>query len=262
MSDALVIVGSRSSVATKLAAAKPITPRTPAEIREIFARRTDGVWLASKVGALAPLAGLASPLASKQRLLLLSPADAGDRDFLRVVFRYVVDPTEVRLLPTRELLEVLASPDRADRFIGGAVAENTESVVLYRGTLDPVVVPKAWFVPRPKGPKPDFGDLEVIDFGQTVRLGEYEAASDAILYEFDPAYRRRARRLRIDQDRSFGGALRRLRLQKGLSRSDFPGISAKQVARLERGESGKPHSATLKILADRLGVAPADIASY
>jgi hypothetical protein len=58
-----------------------------------------------------------------------------------------------------------------------------------------------------------------------VRLDAYEAATDAILYEFDEAYRRRAKRRRLVQDRSLGGALRRLRLQKGLRRADFPGIT-------------------------------------
>jgi hypothetical protein len=36
-------------------------------------------------------------------------------------------------------------------------------------------------------------DIAVTDFGQTVRLGVYEAATDAILCEFDDDYRRRAK---------------------------------------------------------------------
>ena len=53
-----------------------------------------------------------------------------------------------------------------------------------------------------------------------------------------------------------------LRVQKGLGRGDFPGITEKEVARLERGEVKKPHAGTLEALAERLGVAPDEIATY
>lgn len=91
---------------------------------------------------------------------------------------------------------------------------------------------------------------------------EYEASSDAILYEFDAEYRRRAKARLRSQDDSWGGALRRLRLQKGLGRSDFPGVSAKEIARLERGEIERPHARTVERIASVLGVLPGDISSY
>ena len=109
------------------------------------------------------------------------------------------------------------------------------AVILYRGNLDPLVVPLPWFRKRSAGLNPNISDLAVTDFGQTVRLGDYEAATDAILYEFDGEYRRRAKKRQIATDR-----LRRLRLQKGLHRSDFPGLTAKEIARIERGEVRNP----------------------
>jgi transcriptional regulator with XRE-family HTH domain len=67
----------------------------------------------------------------------------------------------------------------------------------------------------------------------------------------------------IEHDSSFGGALRRLRLQKGLTREDFePEISAKTIARIERGEVEEPREDTLKAIAKRLGVAPGEITSF
>ncbi len=262
MNEALILVGRRSDFPAKLTAAKPVTPRTPREVRETFEREKSGLWLASRVDLLTALAGVTVRPASNERLLLLRAPGAGDREFLHALFRFVVEPNDVRLLPTGELLDVLASPDRDDHFIGGAVAEDTGSVVLYRGNLEPVVIPKAWFAPRRKGSKPDFSDFEVIDFGQTIRFGEYEAAADAILYELDPDYRRRARQRRIKEDTSFGGSLRRLRLQKRISRTDFPGIGAKEIARIERGEVEEPHASTLAALARRLGVRSSEIESY
>jgi hypothetical protein len=74
----------------------------------------------------------------------------------------------------------------------------------------------------------------VVDGGQTVRLGEFEAAADAILYAFDAEARRRAKQRSIEKDASFGGALRRLRLQRGLRREDFEG-SARRRSRASSG---------------------------
>jgi hypothetical protein len=152
---------------------------------------------------------------------------------LHAIFRFVVSADEgVRLLPTDELVDVLGSPNREDLFVGAAVAPADAAVILYRGSLEPLVVPLTWFRARPGGPRPDAASLAITDSGQTVRLGNYEAATDAILYEFDDAYRRRAKKRQMERDRSFGGALRRLRLQKA-------------------------HPRTLAVLAKRLDV-PAD----
>jgi hypothetical protein len=38
---------------------------------------------------------------------------------------------------------------------------------------------------------------------------------------------------------------------KGLRQSDFPGLTAKEIARIERGEVKKPHQRTLKAIAKR-----------
>jgi hypothetical protein len=130
------------------------------------------------------------------------------------------------------------------------------------GNLEPLVAPVSWFRSAPGMPGPDLDDGEITDWGHTVRLGTYEASADAILYFFDRDYRKRAKSRRVEQDRSFGGALRRLRLQKGLARSDFPGISAKEIARIERGEVKRPHAATLRTLAECLGVPAKAIESY
>jgi hypothetical protein len=87
-------------------------------------------------------------------------------------------------------------------FIGAAVAPTDAAVILYRGNLEPLVVPLTWFHERPAGPIPDPDDLAVTDFGQTIRLGAYEAATDALLYEFDEDYRRRAKKRQVETDRS------------------------------------------------------------
>jgi transcriptional regulator with XRE-family HTH domain len=63
----------------------------------------------------------------------------------------------------------------------------------------------------------------------------------------------------IDQDESLGGSVRRLRLARGLARADFPGVDAKTVARIERGEVEHPQQQTLNILAGVFNVPVEDL---
>lgn len=238
--------------------------RTEADAAQAFDRYWRGaLWIATRAAEIGRWAVGFGERRGDQRLLVLGPPRPSQHDLLRAVFRIVVaaEPGAGRLLPVEDLAEVLAAPDRRDLLIGGVVDRDDRALVLYRGDLDSLVMPLSWFADRPDT-RADPGRFEVTDCGQTVRLGDYEAAVDAILYERDAVYRRREKRRRIEEERSFGGALRRLRLQRGLSRKDFPGLSEKEIARLERGEVKRPHAATRALLAQRLGVAPADIATY
>ena len=193
-----------------------------------------------------------------ERLLLLSRIAPATLDNVESLFDAVVIAE-----PSPDLVEVLRADNRDELFVRASYDPVAEQVVLHRGDLSALVVPLRWFAPTPRGPKPDPQRVRIIDGGQTLALGDYEAAADAILYEFDPEYRRRAKKRAVERDNSFGGSLRRLRLQKGLSRDDFaPTLSAKTVARIERGDVEKPHGATLEFLAKKLGVRVDEMASY
>lgn len=166
-------------------------------------------------------------------------------------------------LEPEELAEALQAENRRGLFIGGLVDDSTKTVTLWRGDLEPLTVPYSAFPTSGDGIKPDFTKFKVTDYGQTIRLGAYEAAADAILYEFDPDYRRRIKKERHATEQSFGASLRRLRKQRGLSREDFaPDITAKTVARIELGQVTNVQSKTLQALAKRLGVAPDEIGSF
>jgi DNA-binding Xre family transcriptional regulator len=197
------------------------------------------------------------------RLLVLDKPSTARRELLSTLFRVVVAPGDgVRLLSTAEIAEVLATQRPESFFIGGVADPEDKALVLYRGTLERLVVPFSWFHSPPGGTKPKFDDFEVTDGGQTIRLGEYEAAADAILYEFDPEARRRMKDNLIEKDTSFGGSLRRLRLMRHLGRDEFVGVTAKTVARIERGEVGKPRGPTLAKIAKKLGVKPEEIETF
>lgn len=169
---------------------------------------------------------------------------------------------DFRHLPFDELAEVLADERRGDLFIGGYADLDNQTLTLVRGDLRRLSVPLSMFAPSGMGEMPDPSRLAFIDSGNTVKLGDYEAAADAILYEADADYRSRLLAKRRAEDRSFGACLRRLRLLRGLRQSDFEDVTAKTIARIERGETGRPHGQTLKVIAGRLGVEPFEVTSY
>jgi len=249
----------------------PFQPLRPRMIRSAADARTayesevnrHAWWVALAADGLRHLVALRPRASRAGCLLVLKPVSPQRRAFVDTLFADVLAPAEPDgFLSARELVDVFRSPNAEDLFIGGDVDLADRVVILYRGNLHRIAVPFDWFKTRRGAPKPDFKDFAITDSGQTVRLGDYEAAADAILYEFDAGARRRMNQRAIREDQSFGGALRRLRLQRGVSRTAFPGIDAKTIARIERGEVETPHEATLAVIAKLLGVEPREIATY
>lgn len=165
-------------------------------------------------------------------------------------------------LPEEELLDVLSADTKDDLFIGGVVNTEERVVLLVRGNLTSIEVPFDDFPPSGTS-VPNFAKLAVVEYGTAVAFGEYLATADAILYRHDPKYRKKAKGRRLEKDDTLGGSIRRLRMLRGLSQSDFePEISAKQIARIESGQTETPHENTMKALAKKLRVKLVDIATY
>ncbi len=72
--------------------------------------------------------------------------------------------------------------------IGGGVDPKTRTLTLLRGDLRSLIVPFALFPQSGDGTTPHFSKLRFTDYGSTVALGDYEAASDAILDALDPGF--------------------------------------------------------------------------
>lgn len=206
---------------------------------------------------------LRAPAASRSaRVVFLDRVTPAQLDILRERFSRVLAEYEgMQRLPDDQLLEVLEAPNASDLFVAGAIDTALGSLVLYRGNLERLVVPLESFAVT-GDLRPDFGRLAIGEYGHSVRLGEYEASADAILYEHDPAYRRAAKKRLVAERDGLGASIRRLRLQRGLSRADFSGLSEKQVARIERGDTPGPRPSTLRRLAERLGVEVEELGSY
>lgn len=76
---------------------------------------------------------------------------------------------------------------------------------------------------------------------------------DTIRYALDPGFRSKVDLRRLSFDDRFGGAVRTLRLSRGLRQSDIRGLSAKQVSRIEAGQ-GFPRLETVRKLAEAHGM--------
>jgi DNA-binding Xre family transcriptional regulator len=242
--------------------ARTTTVNSLSGLKRSLAEHPRAVWVTSHGSDLAEWITASGRGRSSQRILFLGDLPSPRWELLRAWFEFAVKEDGYKLLPHGDLFAVLTSEQPEDRFVGVAADTEAHAVILLRGNLEPLLVPLSWFRQAPSLTKPNLDDCEITDWGHTVRLGEYEASTDAILYAFDRDYRKRAKARQVEQDDSFGGGLRRLRLLRGLSRADFQGISSKEIARIERGEVEKPHAATLKVLAERLDVSPEEIETY
>ena len=232
----------------------------------------DSLWISAESDATDRLLrAMSRVIASTPRsrpsigdLLMLKSARPETLPALQSWFRHTVGKhRSFKMLPHDQLREVLGASDAVSRdvFIGGSIDTKTGLLTLVRGNREPITVATSIF--RPSGTsKPNFRKFELDDYGHTVRFGDYEAATDFVLYEADPEYRRRMNAKRREEDRGFGASLRRLRIQKGMARRDFPGVSSKTIARIERGDVDNPHRTTLNAISKTLGINPDDIKEF
>jgi hypothetical protein len=106
------------------------------------------------------------------------------------LFHRIAFATDGEFIQAAELAEVLQSNHCANLLIGGFVNDANKTITLWRGNLESLTVPFSAFPKSGNGTGPDFTSFSIVDCGQTVKLGDYEAAVDAILYENDVEYRR------------------------------------------------------------------------
>lgn len=251
--------------ASNFASLRPRVVSSLADLRNCVTHATrDSLWVSYASDLTDALVRSASTVQPTLGMgLFIHSLDMRTLPALASHFRRIAFTADGGFIPAEELAEVLEAKNRSDLFIGGSVDEATETITFWRGDLEALTVPFSAFENSGDGTQPDFNNFSVIDCGQTVRLGPYEAAVDAILYENDPEFRRRVCKRRLQEDQSFGASLRRLRKQRGLRREDFePDLSAKTIARIEQGKVKRIHPKTLDVLAKRLSIRPEELESY
>jgi hypothetical protein len=267
-----IVLGSGQRLSARLGVSRTHLVSKAGQLdRAILGSSDDSLWIVTQPNLMQSLIKAASSrLLGRQGiarslgnlLLLRQPPQSTAIPSLHSYFRRVVGEVPAfTMLPAEQLVEVLASKDRRDLFIGGIVDRGSQTLALTRGDLRPLVVPLSIFRAA-VGPKPDFRRFELDDYGYALRFGEYEASAHWVLFQADPDYRRRANAKRKAEERTFGASLRRLRILRGMSQHDFPGIASKTIGRIERDEIKKPHGATLDKIARALHVKPDEIDSY
>ncbi|MCP5493942.1 MAG: helix-turn-helix transcriptional regulator [Leptospiraceae bacterium] len=150
----------------------------------------------------------------------------------------IYKPHSSILLNKDEMMFVLAKPkpDRRDRVISVQILNDVKMIRILMGDLKVLYVPTSILRANSKGEKPNFSDIEIMEYGYYLRFGRYEASVSGILYECDKEYRLRRKKERIETEISFGSCLRRYRIQKKIKQTDFKNISEKTVRRIESGE--------------------------
>jgi hypothetical protein len=95
-----------------------------------------------------------------------------------------------------------------------------------------------------------FGDFELNESGSCLHwdAGDVDINLEAILYYVDPKVRREQDKASREEGARYARAIRALREEHKLTQGDIPGLTERQVRRVEQGES-HPRSETLKKLA-------------
>jgi hypothetical protein len=266
MSNATFVVGRKSQKHQRFSGLNAVWLSSAGDIRRAVPQAKKGdLWIVSSQHYMQHLIkAIQWPLHKRLGdLLVLDTLQYAIVETLHSIFYQVALTSDNRtVLSCEQLVAVLQSDEKKDLFISGLIDEGSETITLWRGDLASMVVPLSAFHESGLGVEPDWSRFEIADYGQTLQFGEYQAASDAVLYEYDIEYRRRLKRSRRNKDKGFGPSLRRLRKQRGLRRDQFPGLNAKTIARIEQGEVTRVQTRTMNILAGRLGVASDEIASY
>lgn len=94
-----------------------------------------------------------------------------------------------KILILSQLLDVqnLSVNERRRLIIGGMVDPEQERIFFLRGDGTSLIVNFNWFTSSNK-PKPNYNELAIVDYGQTIKLGSYEVPSRSLFIDHDPEY--------------------------------------------------------------------------
>lgn len=79
-----------------------------------------------------------------------------------------------------KIIHALLSKNRKNLIIAVSINKTTQAMKLWTGKLTSFTIPFDAFEATKTGILPDFDNISIIDHGQTLKLGNYEVATDAI----------------------------------------------------------------------------------
>ena len=262
-----ILLGMNENLRNQLGKSNAIVCNDTSEIRAALENvNKESVWISPEADQTDLLLRSIRTVAAQRmgHLYMFKKPRPNTLPFLHSAFQTVVgeSPSFVSL-PVDQFADVMSLPkeDSQDLFIGGTLDRTNKLLSLVRGNFERLTVPLDVFRPSQKS-RPDFSRFSIGEYGHSLVFGDYEASAAYVLSLVDPDYRRRTNALRRAEDKGFGPSLRRLRIQNGLKRSDFGDVSSKTIARIERGEVGKPRGTTLQTICEVLGVKAQEIETY
>jgi len=112
-------------------------------------------------------------------------------------------------------------------------------------------VPVAKLPALRKLPKVERERFEIDEEGAFLHwpAGDIHLGWEQFVYALDPAASLKARQQMQAFNKAYGSAIRKLRREKGLRQSDVPGLTARQVGRIESGQRATTLSALQKLAA-------------
>jgi len=185
-------------------------------------------------------------------------------DVLRDIFPTIISAkgSDIITLEQGQMMTVLSKSieTRMIRAIALHVFKDLGIIKIMRGDFSSLIVRIDTLTPSGKGCIPDFDDVEIIDYGNAIRFGNFESSMRGLLYENDKDYRLERKKQRLSSEKSFGACLRRLRIQKKLKQIDFKNTSEKTIRRIEDGDV--PTATTKAKILNELGLTEEELLSY
>jgi len=141
----------------------------------------------------------------------------------------------------------LASDDPWERIIDAWWEE--DQLVAINPSFKRVHVPLERLRPLANHPREKLSDFQIDQEGAFIFWPKLDVhlGWDQLVQAVDEQAYLRARQQSADFNKRYGVAIRKLREQSDLRQSDVPGLTPRQVGRIERGECRATHSALTKL---------------
>jgi len=87
----------------------------------------------------------------------------------------------IHCLPSEQIKELVRAPNKHELFVFGVLCQDVNLLSVFAGDGKIIDINLDIFEPSGDGTTPDFDRFEIIDYGQTLKFGNYEASSRTIL---------------------------------------------------------------------------------
>lgn len=102
-----------------------------------------------------------------------------------VIYKSIEMSSDRPCLTLEELMDVLSDVNRSKFAIYASSDLLSQVLTIWRGDATILSIPFSDFQSIPENSHPNFNKVSIIDHGQTIKLGDYEASMEAIIREYN-----------------------------------------------------------------------------